>query len=108
MTNSRRDYVDQPGSERAAHPLATIEQPPVDPEEHATVTIGSGALGAIATVREARTKIAANGGESVNFERVLQKVLWRLVTEGSILKFKKERSEGVVAISRTARAIPVR
>src|SRR5262249_22712361 len=39
MTNSRRDYVDLPGSERAAHPLATIAQPPVDPEEHATVTI---------------------------------------------------------------------
>src|SRR3954452_20377986 len=39
MANSRRDYVDLPGSERAAHPLATIEQPPVDPEEHATVTI---------------------------------------------------------------------
>src|ERR1700722_10712832 len=26
----------------------------------------------------------ANGGKRVNFERVLQKVLWRLVTEGSI------------------------
>ena len=39
MANSRRDYVDLPGSERAAHPLATIEHAPVDPEEHATVTI---------------------------------------------------------------------
>ena len=42
MTSSRQDYVDLPGSERAAHPLATIAQPPlppVDPEEHATVTI---------------------------------------------------------------------
>lgn len=39
MADSRRDYVDLPGSERAAHPLAAMEQPPVDPEEHAAVTI---------------------------------------------------------------------
>jgi hypothetical protein len=29
-------------------------------------------------------KVAANGDRRMNFERVLQKVLWRLVTEGSI------------------------
>jgi kumamolisin len=50
MTNSRRDYVDLPGSERAAHPLATIEQPPVDPEEHATVTIVPANLAAIPAI----------------------------------------------------------
>src|SRR6516165_1492827 len=48
--NSRRDYVDLPGSERAAHPLATIEQPPVDPEEHATVTIVPANLAAIPAI----------------------------------------------------------
>ena len=50
MTNSRRDYVDLPGSERAAHPLATIEQPPVDPEEHATVTIVPANVAAIPAI----------------------------------------------------------
>src|SRR5262249_13837198 len=39
MSTTRRDYVDLPGSEKAAHPFATGEQPPVDAEEHATVTI---------------------------------------------------------------------
>ena len=39
MTNSRPDYVDLPGSERAAHPSATIEPSPVHPDHHATVTI---------------------------------------------------------------------
>ena len=32
----------------------------------------------------ARTKVAANGGGSVDFEQVLKEVVWRLVTEGGI------------------------
>ena len=50
MTSSRRDYVDLPGSERAAHPLATIEQRPADPERHATVTIVPANLAAIPAI----------------------------------------------------------
>jgi hypothetical protein len=34
----------------------------------------------------ARAKVVANGGKRVNFDRVLQKVLWRLVTEGASKK----------------------
>src|SRR5271166_7050243 len=47
------------------------------------------------TIREARTKIAANEGRGVNFERVLQKVLWRLVTEGSVSYRRIKRSFGL-------------
>jgi hypothetical protein len=36
-----------------------------------------------------------NGDESVNFERVLQKVLWRLVTEGSISYRRMKLSFGL-------------
>jgi class 3 adenylate cyclase len=37
----------------------------------------------------------ANGGKRVNFERVLQKVLWRLVTEGSITYRRIKRRFGL-------------
>jgi hypothetical protein len=44
----------------------------------------------------ARTKVAANGLGSVSFERVLQNVFWRLVTEGSVSYRRIKRSFGLV------------
>ena len=41
------------------------------------------------------TKVVANEGGSVNFERVLQKVLWCLVTEGSVSYRRIKRSFGL-------------
>src|ERR1700693_3318234 len=41
------------------------------------------------------TKVAANEGGSVDFEQVLKKVVWRLVTEGSVSYRRIKRSFGL-------------
>ena len=48
----------------------------------APLLAGYRTLGAITTVREQGRKSRRTGAESVGFEQVLKKVLWRLVTEG--------------------------